>query len=107
MAGQTSSSTQLADNKNREKESSRSEGEQKQKVLNIQVCKAIVPTIAFTKPPAKDNIDLINEAAATLSVAEKKQFSTINLEKIDEDIKKKFSLAKKPEKSAIHHSQVR
>lgn len=34
--------------------------------------KAIVPTIAFTKPPAKDNIDLINEATATLRAAEKK-----------------------------------
>ena len=74
VAAQTSSSTQLADNKKREKETSfkgekessivlfsqgesRSEGEQK--VLNIQVSKVILPTIAFTKPPMLDNIDLI------------------------------------------------
>ncbi|KAL8134938.1 hypothetical protein AgCh_009811 [Apium graveolens] len=91
----TSSSTQLADNKKGEKESSRSEGEQK--VLNIQVSKAIMPIFAFIKPPAKDSIDLINEAPATLRAAEKKQFSPINWEKIDEDIQKKFGLEKKPE----------
>ena len=94
VAAQTSSSTQLDDNKKGEKEISKSEGEQK--VLTIQASKAIVLTIAFTKPPAKDSIDLINEAAATLRAAEKKQFSPINWEKIDEDIQKKFGLAKKP-----------
>ncbi|KAL8148766.1 hypothetical protein AgCh_005941 [Apium graveolens] len=78
VAEQTSSSTQLVDNKKGEKESSivpvsqessRIEGEQK--VLNIQVSKSIVPIIAFTKPPAKDSIDLIKEAATNLRAAEK------------------------------------
>ena len=74
MVAQIPSSTQLADNKKGEKETSskgekassiflfsqgesRNEGEQK--VLNIQVSKVIVPTIAFTKPPVLDSIDLI------------------------------------------------
>ncbi|KAL8098546.1 hypothetical protein AgCh_031358 [Apium graveolens] len=65
--------------------------------------KVLVPTITFTKPT--NIIDLINEAAATLRATEKKQLSPINWEKIDEDIQKKFGLVKKPEKSAIHHSQ--
>ena len=66
-----------------------------------------MPTITFTKPPAKDCIDLINDAAATLRAAEKKKLSPIIWEKIDEDIQKRFGLTKKPEKSAIHQSQVR
>ncbi|KAL8113421.1 hypothetical protein AgCh_020652 [Apium graveolens] len=90
VAAQTSSSPQLDDNKKWEK--GPSEGEK----LHIQISKVIVPTIAFTKPPLTDSIDLINEAAASLRAAEREQLKPINWEKIDEDIQKKFGLVKKP-----------
>ncbi|KAL8104610.1 hypothetical protein AgCh_028723 [Apium graveolens] len=101
VAAQTSSSTQLDDNKKGEKGSS--EGGK----LQIHISKVSVPSITISKPPVINSIDLINAVAANFRAAEKKQLSPFNWEKIDENIQKKFELVKEPVKSAIHHSQVK
>ncbi|KAL8107131.1 hypothetical protein AgCh_023793 [Apium graveolens] len=83
---------------------STSEGE---KVLNIQVSKVIIPAIAFTKPPAIDNIYLIKIAAVKLESNDKLKkldVAAVELElnekwkKLDENIKKKFGTIGKQDK---------
>ncbi|KAL8154567.1 hypothetical protein AgCh_000077 [Apium graveolens] len=98
VAAQTSSSTQLDDNKKGEK--GPSEGER----LQIQTSKVIMPSITISKPPVTDSIDLINAVAANIRAADKEKLSLVNWEKIDEKIQKKFELVKEPVKSTIHHS---
>ncbi|KAL8112240.1 hypothetical protein AgCh_019802 [Apium graveolens] len=67
VAAQLPSTLQLDADKKGEKGTS-SDGE---KQLNIQISKVILPIIAFTKPPAMDNIDIINLAAAKLETNDK------------------------------------
>ncbi|KAL8104390.1 hypothetical protein AgCh_028555 [Apium graveolens] len=109
VAAQLPSSQQLDGNKKGEKGSS-SEGE---KLLKIQVSKVIVSAIAFTNPPAMDNIDLINLAAAKLKsndkltkidVAAVEKELNDKWKKIDADIQKKFdqtSCIKSPKANLI------
>ena len=112
VAAQLPSTQQLDANKKGEKGSS-SEGE---KQLNIQVSKVIMPTIAFTKPPAMDNIDIINMGAAKLNKDDKLlkiDVAIVEMElkekwrKIDAYIQQKFGPIQKPDKTFIHHSQVK
>ena len=100
-----------------EKSSSKGEkGESERELqLNIQVSKVIVPTIAFTKPPVLDNIDLIQRAAEKLELKSNPKILDVTAlekeikekwRKIDADIQQMFGPIQNPDIVFNHHSKV-